>query len=334
MAGGAAGHGHRPDRLRGPRPGHHGQRWWPTSSTALILTLDLGTSTIKAVVWDADGPRGRGPGRPWRRSIPRRGRAEQDPDAGGRPWWRPAPRPGPPPRRPSPPSRPSASPPPGRPSCRVTAAGEPLGPGSALVRPPGRGRGAAAGRRPRWGRRPSEPHRRRPIDGASMAAKVAWLAGHEPERLAAEPLAPHPRDLLVFRHDRGRATDPTMASAAGPLDLDRPAVAELVAGFGHRLPRSSPPGRWSAPARPAPAAALSLRAGVPVVVGAGDRACEVLGTGRLPRPAHGDLGDDGQRLGPRADRLPRPRPRGRDRQPGGRRRLAPRGRPLGRRAPF
>ena len=60
--------------------------------------------------------------------------------------------------------------------------------------------------------------------------------------------------------------------------------------------------------RPGPAAELGLAAGVPVVIGAGDRACEVLGAGGRGRPAHGLLGDDGQRLGP-GGRIPGHRPR-------------------------
>ena len=49
---------------------------------ALILTLDLGTSTTKAVVWAADGPRARGAAA-LETTFPAADRAEQDPAA----WW-------------------------------------------------------------------------------------------------------------------------------------------------------------------------------------------------------------------------------------------------------
>ena len=48
----------------------------------MILTLDLGTSTTKAVVWDADGPRAMGRA-PVETVYPAGDRAEQDPGS----WW-------------------------------------------------------------------------------------------------------------------------------------------------------------------------------------------------------------------------------------------------------
>ena len=73
-------------------------------------------------------------------------------------------------------------------------------------------------------------------------------------------------------------TDPTMISAAGLQDADGEPVTDLVAVAGDRLPTVIPPDAVAGLLAPGPAAELGLTEGIPVVVGAGDRACEVLGT--------------------------------------------------------
>ena len=128
-----------------------------------------------------------------------------------------------------------------------------------------------------------------PLDAGAVAAKLAWLAEHQPERLQAAHVLLSPRDFVVYRMTDQLVTDATFASRSGLYDFDGNAGASW-------------PGRpWaSSPAssRPTPSWASSSRfrrpnsvcgPGMPVVIGAGDRQCEVLGTG-TSAPPHGELG--------------------------------------------
>jgi xylulokinase len=134
-------------------------------------------------------------------------------------------------------------------------------------------------------------------DSGSVAAKLAWLARHEPARLGSARWLLAPRDAVVFELTGEVATDVTLASASGlyddegllagdivraALSLDGSAAAELEALLGDPAwlfpqPRSSDciVGELLAD----PAGELGLSPGIPVVLGAGDRACETLGTG-------------------------------------------------------
>ncbi len=118
-----------------------------------------------------------------------------------------------------------------------------------------------------------------PIDAASVAAKLEWLAVHEPARLEAARWVLTPRDLMVGRLTDVVATDATMASRSGLYDLDGRVVEPLVGSWGRRLPSVVPSDRVTGTLTPNSAEALGLVAGTPVVIGAGDRPCEVLGSG-------------------------------------------------------
>jgi sugar (pentulose or hexulose) kinase len=109
-------------------------------------------------------------------------------------------------------------------------------------------------------------------DAGTVAAKLAWLRIHEPERLAEATQILAPRDLVVLRLTGRAVTDPTTSSHSGLLALDgaRLEGAEL-------LPEIVPSATIVAEALPEPAAVLGIPAGTPVVTGAADRACEVLG---------------------------------------------------------
>ncbi len=95
-------------------------------------------------------------------------------------------------------------------------------------------------------------------------------------RLGAHPAGPRGRWRLTGEV----ATDPTMASRSGLYDLDgrlgrragRPEAGRLAAPGG-------PPDQVTGVLTAVAGRALGLAAGTPVVIGAGDRACEVLGTG-------------------------------------------------------
>jgi len=279
----------------------------------LILTLDLGTSTTKATVWDDDGPAGRGQA-PVVTTFPAPDRAEQDPAA----WWDSV-------LSACAAARASSASAAaafaaveavGFAAARqtfvpVTAAGDPLGP--ALVWSDRRAVMQARRLAQRFGG-PAAARRRSglPLDGASPAAKVLWLADHDPDRLAAARHLLSPRDHVVRLLTGAVVTDRTLASAAGFLDPDGAVLAELDDVLGDRLPPVLAPDAVAGPLTAAAADALGLAAGLPVVVGAGDRACEVLGTAASPQrplvsfgttanvsvplsapPAVGDGGDGG-----------------------------------------
>ena len=120
-------------------------------------------------------------------------------------------------------------------------------------------------------------------DAGSVAAKIAWLVAHEPGRVEASAWILAPRDLIVWRLTGTVATDATMASRTGLYDPEG-RVAEdladdLAAAVRSRLPGVVPSDRVTGRLRAEAAAALGLVAGLPVVIGAGDRPSEVLGSG-------------------------------------------------------
>ena len=118
-----------------------------------------------------------------------------------------------------------------------------------------------------------------PLDAGAVAAKLAWLAEHEPERLEAADLILSPRDLVVFRMTDQVVTDATFASRSGLYDFDGNAVRELAGPALGKLPSVVASDTVVGQLKPVPGAELGLRPGIPVVIGAGDRQCEVLGSG-------------------------------------------------------
>ena len=118
-----------------------------------------------------------------------------------------------------------------------------------------------------------------PLDAGAVAAKLAWLAENQPERLAAADVILSPRDLIVYRMTDQMVTDATSASRSGLYDFDGNAVRELAGPALGKLPSVVAPDTVVGQLKSVPAAELGLRPGIPVVVGAGDRQCEVLGSG-------------------------------------------------------
>jgi sugar (pentulose or hexulose) kinase len=104
--------------------------------------------------------------------------------------------------------------------------------------------------------------------GGTVAGKVAWLRAHEAARLAAARWLLAPRDLLAFHMTGTVATDMTLASVPGGLPAGCALAPPVVA-----------PTAVLGPLLAGPASALGVPPSVPVVVGAGDRQCEVLATG-------------------------------------------------------
>ena len=120
-------------------------------------------------------------------------------------------------------------------------------------------------------------------DTEFTASKLLWLRAHTPDLFRAARLYLQPRDYLYFRLTGAPATDYTLASRTMLFDLDRRGWWEEGCAFVGVTPAVFPPvfpstaaphrvGRWAAEA-------LGIPAGVPVSLGAGDRQCEVLGSG-------------------------------------------------------
>jgi xylulokinase len=236
----------------------------------VLLTLDLGTSATKAAVWGRSGPVAVG-----RAEVPtfhpEPGWAEQDPDD----WWQSVVE-----------------------ACAAARAQAPEAwaeveaVGFSAAREtfvPVTGDGRALGPGLLWSDRRAEAEAATlaeagggveavraatgvVVDAGTMAAKVAWLAGHDPDRMAAGRWLLAPRDLVVLRLTGQVATDPTLASRTGFYRLDGHPLAAVSSN-------GLPPVVPSTHAFPLAAGDLGLAPGLPVVLGAGDRACEVLGTG-------------------------------------------------------
>jgi sugar (pentulose or hexulose) kinase len=240
----------------------------------VILTIDLGTSATKVTLWDGNGPVAVGQS-PLLTAHPAPGRAEQDPEA----WW---------------PSVVAA----------CAAARAQAGPAWADVRAvvfaaaretfvPIDASGHAIGPALVWSDRRAGKeavellHRHGGmaefvdltgvvLDAGAMVAKIAWLRTHQPERLAAARWLLAPRDVLILRMTGEVVTDRTLASRTGLYSRDGVALATSAAAF---LPPVKPSAEVVGQLRAPSAEELGLEAGVDLVIGAGDRACEVLGVG-------------------------------------------------------
>ncbi len=110
-------------------------------------------------------------------------------------------------------------------------------------------------------------------------AKASWIRAHASSAYTGARWILAPRDLVFARLTDLVLTDETLASRTGWYGLDG---ALLSTAPVERLPSVEP----STAARAAIATpfldALGLAPGTPVVLGAGDRACEVLGAGAGP----------------------------------------------------
>ena len=169
-----------------------------------------------------------------------------------------------------------------------------------------------------------------PLDAGAVAAKLAWLAEHQPERIEAAHVILSPRDFIVYRMTDQLVTDATFASRSGLYDFDGNAVRELAGPALGKLPSVVPSDTVVGQLKPVPAAELGLRPGVPIVIGAGDRQCEVLGSGASEHHPMVSWGTTANVSVPVQER-PVPVARRRRGDPGRRRGLAARRRAVGRR---
>lgn len=230
----------------------------------MILTLDLGTSRVKAALWEEEGlvdlaEVG------LRTDTPTAGAREQDPAT----WWAAV----------AAACTALGNRGPVRRLGAVTAvvctgarqtfglfdaAGAPIGPG--ILWSDGRATAGSGG--------PVGPG-----GAVSVADRLAWVSAHRGADLARSAWILAPRDLVAWRLTGSVATDPSLASLTGCYRGDGTVVDAVGGRVADRLPPVVPSTAVTGTTRPDTGAELGLRPGVPVVIGAGDRQCEVLGTG-------------------------------------------------------
>lgn len=148
-----------------------------------------------------------------------------------------------------------------------------------------------------------------PVVPAFSVTRVRWLAEHEPHVLETARWLVQPKDLLRHRLTGTWGTD--VSDAAGTLLFDvhtRRWDPELWALAGAD-PRLAPPVQASTQVvgtvTAAAAAATGLRAGTPVVAGAGDVACAALGAGIVDAgPVYVNIGTAAQVMAPSPTPVP------------------------------
>jgi len=120
-------------------------------------------------------------------------------------------------------------------------------------------------------------------DTEPSASKLLWLRTHAPDVFRAARRYLQPRDYLYARLTGFPATDRTLASRTMLFDIGRGTWWKDGCAFVGVAPDVFPPlfPSSAAPHRTTPETgkALGLPAEIPVAVGAGDRPCEVLGSG-------------------------------------------------------
>jgi sugar (pentulose or hexulose) kinase len=121
-----------------------------------------------------------------------------------------------------------------------------------------------------------------PLAAESVAAKLAWLARHRPEQLQGARWVLTPRDFVVAKLSGEFCTDDTMASRSGLYDLDGQVVGDLAGPATSMLPPVVGSDTVVGGLGQGAADELGVPTGTPVVIGAGDRASEVIGTGAHP----------------------------------------------------
>jgi len=243
----------------------------------VILTVDLGTSATKVALWEDDGLQALGRAAVGTVYGPE-ARAEQDPAR----WWSSVVEACAAVRRAAPAAT-GAVDAVGFSAARqtfvaVTADGEALGP--AMLWSDRRAGAEATALADACGGPDAMLGRTGVVlDAGAVAAKMAWLAGRRPDVVRRARWLATPRDLVLWRLTGVWCTDTTLASASGLYDGAGRVVPELAGDGAGLLLDPVAPDTVAGALNAGPADELGLRPGVPVVVGAGDRPCEVLGAG-------------------------------------------------------
>lgn len=135
----------------------------------------------------------------------------------------------------------------------------------------------------------------KPPDTTPAFYKLLWLGAHEPETMARTRRVVDVHALIVHRLTGEWRTTTACADPLGLLDMERGDWSdELLASAGlsrDRVPALHAPGEIIGEVCAAAADALGLRAGLPVVGGAGDGQCAGLGANATrPGEAYLNLG--------------------------------------------
>ncbi len=143
---------------------------------------------------------------------------------------------------------------------------------------------------------------------------LLWLRDHEPDAYTSARWALQPKDWLRMRMTGEVATEPSDASATLLYDLAADdwsyAVVEELGLRTELLAPLVPSARVAGTLGGGAAGDLGLREGLPVAAGAADTAAAMLGTGLLrPGPVQLTVGTGGQVVTPK--RVPEPDPYGR-----------------------
>lgn len=118
------------------------------------------------------------------------------------------------------------------------------------------------------------------LNAATHAAKLLWVRAHRAEQFAEARWVLAPRDLVVARLTGQVVTDPSLASRTGWFAIDGGGWTSVALdAAGERLPAVRPSTTVVDGLLRDVARDLQLDRDVAVVLGAGDRACEVLGVG-------------------------------------------------------
>lgn len=114
-------------------------------------------------------------------------------------------------------------------------------------------------------------------------SKLAWLREHEPQAFARIASVLHPSDYVIFRLTGRKVTDHCTACATGFYDLQSGTwsqeIISLVGIATEMLPSLGNSGSIAGFLTAQAAATLGLRPNIPIVLGAWDQACAVIGAG-------------------------------------------------------
>lgn len=249
------------------------------SAPPLLLGIDLGTSSLKALLVELDGSVAGAGSAEYPIDAPQPGFAEQDPEA----WWRAA----------CSAVRQAVAPAAGRTIAAIGLSGQMHGTvlldtaggllAPAIIWPDQRSRRQVESITAQVGAAALVQEAGSPVATGFMAATLLWLREERPSLFGGIGHCLLPKDWLRFRMTGAVATDPSDASAALLMDVARRTWSDTLLGLvGIRRGQLPPLQASTAVAgalQPESAAALGLPPGIPVITGAADQACALLGAG-------------------------------------------------------
>jgi xylulokinase len=119
----------------------------------------------------------------------------------------------------------------------------------------------------------------------ALASKLVWLREHEPQAYEDTELVLQPADYVIYRMTGRAVTDRSNACATGLYNLRTQhwdsEIASVMGISESILPELQDSGTVAGRLAPEPALELGLPAGTPVVLGAWDQVCAVVGAGSV-----------------------------------------------------